>query len=72
MAIDFDDFEYSMPGEHLRTMADYDLRTGPERAAAQLDDHQRRLAELEQRLRHVEALIHLEINRQRQMTPDLP
>ena len=62
MAIDFDDFEYSMPGEHLRTMADYDLRTGPERAAAQLDDHQRRLAELEQRLRHIERLMHRSLN----------
>lgn len=59
MAIDFDDFEYAMPGEHLRTA--YDLRTGPERAVtvrlhAQVDDHQRRIAELEQRLSRLERM----------------
>lgn len=54
MAIDFDDFEYAMPGEHLRTA--YDLRTGPQRLHAQVDDHQRRIAELEQRLSRLERM----------------
>jgi hypothetical protein len=63
MEIDFDDFEYSMPGEHLRLATEYDLRTGPERLHAQADDHQRRLASLEQRLRHVETMLHLLVNR---------
>lgn len=60
--IDFDDFEYAMPGEHLRTAADYDLRTGPQRLHAQVDDHQRRIAMLEQRLRHVEQALHRVLN----------
>jgi hypothetical protein len=55
--IDFDDFEYAMPGEHLRTAADYDLRTGPERLHAQVDKHQLRIAELEQRLARLERLL---------------
>lgn len=54
--IDFDDFEYAMPGEQLHTAADYDLRTGPQRLHAQVDDHQRRIAELEQRLRRLERM----------------
>ena len=69
MAIDFDDFEYAIPGEHLRTVTGehrrlccYDLRTGPELAAARMDDHQQRIAALETRLRHVERLLHLAIN----------
>lgn len=69
MAVDFNDFEYAIPGEHLRTAADYDLRTGPERLHAQVDDHQRRIAELERRVRHAEHLLHLALN---QRTPDLP
>jgi len=52
MAIDFDDAEYTMPGELMVTA--YDLRTGPERLHAQIDDHQRRIAELEQRLSRLE------------------
>ena len=63
MAIDFDDFEYAIPGEHLRTVSahrrvcsGYDLRTGPELAA------QQRIAALESRLRHVERMLHLAIN----------
>jgi hypothetical protein len=46
--IDIYDPEYAMPGELLTTA--YDLRTGPERLHAQADDHQRRIAELEQRI----------------------
>ena len=57
MAIDFNDFEYAMPGEHLRTAADYDLRTGPERLHAQADDHQRRIAALEQRISRLERML---------------
>lgn len=61
--VDFDDFEYAIPGEHLRKASDYDLRTGPERLHAQVDEHARRIAELEQRLRHVEVLLHRVVNR---------
>ena len=63
VAIDFDDWEYATPADRLRAVAEqYDLRTGPERAAAQLIDHQRRIAELEQRLRHMERLLHGVLN----------
>ena len=69
MAVDFNDFEYAIPGEHLRTVSahrrvctGYDLRTGPELAAARMDDHQQRIAALESRLRHVERMLHLAIN----------
>lgn len=60
MAIDFDDFEYAVPGEHLRTA--YDVRTYDQRTDARLDDYQRRIAELEQRLRHIERLMHQSLN----------
>lgn len=53
MAIDFDDFEYAMPGEHLRTIT-YDLRTYDQRVDARFLQHERRLAELEGRLLRVE------------------
>lgn len=62
MAVDFDDFEYAIPGEHLRTAADYDLRTYDQRTDERLADHQRRIAELEQRVRHIEVLLHRIIN----------
>lgn len=52
IVIDFNDFEYAVPGENLRTA--YDLRTGPERTAAQMEDYQRRIAQLEQRIAHLE------------------
>jgi len=54
--VNFDDMEYVIPGEALR----FDLRTGPQ---AQLEDHQRRIAELESRLRHAETLLHHVLNR---------
>jgi hypothetical protein len=60
MTIGIYDPEYAMPGE-LSTTA-YDLRTYDQRTDARLDDYQRRIAELEQRLRHVERLLHEYIN----------
>ena len=67
MAVDFDDFEYAIPGEGLivageHRRVEYDLRTGPELAAMRMDDHQARIAALEARLRHVEVLVHRCIN----------
>jgi hypothetical protein len=41
---------------------DIDLRTGPELADMRMDDHQRRIAQLEQRVRHVETLLHQVVN----------
>lgn len=77
MAVDFDDFEYAIPGEslstlneHRRVRVDYDLRTGPELAAARMDDHQRRIGELEMRLRHVERLLHMVVNRNAEQSAD--
>lgn len=64
-----DDYLYfgTATGEHRRLATsdagvEYDLRTGPELAAARMDDHQQRIAALESRLRHVERLLHLAIN----------
>lgn len=71
MAIDFDDFEYAMPGEHL--IAAYDVRTGPERLHAQADDHQRRIAELEQRISRLERQMQPSVSHLFEYTaPDLP
>ena len=48
--VDFDDFEYAMPGESLRQVQQYDLRTAPERQAARIDNHDQRLRAMEHRL----------------------
>lgn len=57
--IDFDDTEYVLPpGELISPAAPaaqrYDLRTGPDRADARMDDHQQRIATLEQRIRNAD------------------
>ena len=49
-SIDFDDFEYAMPGESLRQVQQYDVRTAPERQAARIDNHDQRLRAIEHRL----------------------
>ncbi|GIK73820.1 MAG: hypothetical protein BroJett021_28080 [Chloroflexota bacterium] len=67
MAIDILDPEYAIPGELDRPCyggrvtegrvtggQQYDLRTYDQRADARLDDHQRRIAELEQRVAWLE------------------
>ncbi len=52
--VDFDDFEYAMPGESLRQVQQYDLRTAPERQAARIDNHDQRLRAMEHRLMLIE------------------
>lgn len=76
MPVDFDDFEYAIPGEHLRTASDpihtgYDLRTYDQRTDARLDDHQRRIAELEQRLSRLEGMMQPNLAHLWERTPGL-
>ena len=52
--VDFDDFEYAMPGESLRQVQQYDIRTAPERQAARIDNHGQRLRAMEHRLMLIE------------------
>ncbi len=52
--VDFDDFEYAMPGDSLRQVQQYDIRTAPERQAARLDNHDQRLRAIEHRLLLIE------------------
>ena len=72
MPVDFNDFEYAMPGEHLRSAGDYDVRTGPERLHAQVVDHQRRIADLELRLRRLECQMQPNLSHLWVLPPDLP
>ena len=53
-SIDFDDMEYAWPGESLRQVQQYDMRTAPERQAARLDNHDQRLRAIEHRLLSIE------------------
>ena len=53
-AVDFDDFEYAMPGDSLRQVQQYDMRTAPERQAARLENHDQRLRAMEHRLLLIE------------------
>ena len=55
--VDFDDFEYAMPGESLRQVQQYDIRTLPERQAARIDNHDQRLRAIEHRLLLIEVEI---------------
>ena len=48
--IDFDDMEYTIPGDSLRQVQQYDIRTAPERQAARIDNHDQRLRAIEHRL----------------------
>lgn len=48
--VDFDDFEYAMPGDTLRQVQQYDLRTSSDRQAARMDNHDQRLRAIEHRL----------------------
>lgn len=48
--VDFDDMEYAWPGESLRQVQQYDIRTAPERQAARIDNHDQRLWAIEHRL----------------------
>lgn len=51
----------------------YDLRTGPERLHAQADDHQRRIAALEQRISRLERQMQPAMSHLFEYTaPDLP
>ena len=52
--VDFDDCEYAMPGDSLRQVQQYDIRTAPERQAARLDNHDQRLRAIEHRLLLIE------------------
>lgn len=52
--VDFEDFEYAMPGDSLRQVQQYDIRTAPERQAARLDYHDQRLRAIEHRLLLIE------------------
>lgn len=56
-AVDFDDFEYAMPGDSLRQVQQYDIRTAPERQAARIDNHDQRLRAIEHRLLLIEVEI---------------
>ena len=56
-SIDFDDMEYAWPGESLRQVQQYDIRTLPERQAARLDNHDQRLRAIEHRLLLIEVEI---------------
>ena len=52
--VDFDDMEYTIPGESLRQVQQYDVRTAPERQAARIDNHDQRLRAIEHRLMLIE------------------
>ena len=55
--VDFDDSEYAMPGESLRQVQQYDIRTSPERQASRLDSHDPRMRVIEHRLLSIEISI---------------
>lgn len=55
--VDFDDFEYAIPGDSLRQVQQYDIRTAPERQAARIDNHDQRLRAIEHRLILIEVEI---------------
>lgn len=55
--VDFDDLEYTIPGESLRQVQQYDVRTAPERQAARIDNHDQRLRAIEHRLLLIEVEI---------------
>ena len=55
--VDFDDFEYAWPGESLRQVQQYDLRTSSDRQAARMDNHDQRLRAIEHRLLLIEVEI---------------
>ena len=74
--IDLDDTEYVWPPGELESPSApaaqrYDLRTGPERADARMDDHQQRIATLEQRIAHMERMLHRLINHADKSTDNL-
>lgn len=53
------DFKYTWPpGELAACSGSYDLRTNDQRRDARMEDHQARIAMLEQRLLDVELLLH--------------